>query len=90
MFFILQKNTTAILNSDRTYKQSATFLPSLEALQGLIDIPLVKLSHVGVHLRVVVPDVSLGAPIGDSAETKRRREVVGALELSMEKRGLVS
>lgn len=85
-----ETKTTAILDPDQTYKRFATSLPGLETLQSLVDISLMKLGHVGVHLRIVVPDVPLGAPVGDSAETKRRGEVVGALELNVEERGLVS
>lgn len=44
-----------------------------------------ELCHVGVHFWIVVPDVSLGTPVWDGAEPKRRREVVGTLELNTEK-----
>lgn len=72
----------ATLNEERTRKRGvASFLPGLETLQGLGDVSLMELGHVGVHLWIVVPDVPLGAPVGDGAKTKRRREVVGALEL---------
>lgn len=40
-----------------------------------------ELGHVGVHFRIVVPDVSLCAPIRDRSEPERRREVIGTLEL---------
>lgn len=56
--------------------------PSFETLQGFVDIPLMELCHVGVHFWIVVPDVSLCAPVWDGAEAERRREVVGALELN--------
>lgn len=46
--------------------------PSFETLQGFIDVPLVELGHVGVHFWIVVPDVSLCAPVGDGAEAERR------------------
>lgn len=42
--------------------------PSFETLQGFVDIPLMELCHVRVHFWIVVPDVSLCAPIWDSAE----------------------
>lgn len=76
-------NSSFILNSRlvRSAGGVASFLPGLETLQGLGDVSLMELGHVGVHLWIVVPDVPLGAPVGDGPETKRRREVVGALEL---------
>lgn len=43
-----------------------------------------ELCHVGVHFWIVVPDVSLCAPIWDGAKTKWRWKVVGALELNAE------
>lgn len=43
-----------------------------------------ELGHVRVHLWIVVPDVSLRAPVWDGAEPKWRREVVGTLELNVE------
>lgn len=42
--------------------------PSFETLQGFVDVPLMELCHVGVHFWIVVPDVSLCAPIWDGAE----------------------
>lgn len=58
-----------------------SFSPGLQTLQSLVDVSLVELCHVGVHFRIVVPNVSLGAPVWDGAKPKRRREVVRALEL---------
>lgn len=47
-----------------------------------------ELGHVGVHFWIVVPDVSLGAPVWDGAKPKRRREVVGALELNVREKSM--
>lgn len=57
--------------------------PGLETLQSLVDVSLMELCHVGVHFWIVVPNVSLRAPVWDGAEPKRRREVVGTLELNV-------
>ena len=60
--------------------------PSLETLQSLVDVSLMELCHVAVHLWIVIPYVSFCTPVWDSAEPKRRREVVGTLELNTEDR----
>lgn len=64
------------------------FSPGFEALQSLVDISLMELGHVGVHFWIVVSDVSLCAPVWDGAKPKRRREVVGALELNVEEKSM--
>lgn len=56
-------------------------LPGLQTLQSFVDVPLMERGHVGVHLWIVVPDVSLRAPVRDRAKPERRREFIGTLEL---------
>ena len=57
------------------------FSPCLEADERVLNAPLVVLDHVLMHVRVVLPDVSLGAPVGNRPEAERRGEGVRALEL---------
>ena len=66
----------------------STNSPVLQAVQGLVHILLVEAGHVAVHVRVVVADVALRAPVGHRAEPEGRREVVGLLELLGEEGGL--
>ncbi len=55
--------------------------PCLQAVQRFVNVALVEFDHVGVHLSVVIADVSLGAAVGHRPEAKRRGEGVGSLKL---------
>lgn len=62
-------------------------VPSLEADQRIHNTSLMVFSHVLMHIRVVLPDVALGAAVGNRPEAKRRRIGVWTLELQGEKEG---
>lgn len=55
--------------------------PSFQADQGIFDSFLVKLSHVKVHIRVVVSDIPLSASIWDRSKPKRRWIIMWPLKL---------
>ena len=56
-------------------------VPSLEADQRIHDATLMIFGHVLMHIRIVLPDVALGAAVRNSPKTKRRRIGVRTLEL---------
>lgn len=59
-------------------------VPGLEADQRILDTTLVVLGHVLMHVRVVLPDVALGAAVRDRPEAEGRGIGVGTLELHSE------
>ncbi|TNN75905.1 hypothetical protein EYF80_013875 [Liparis tanakae] len=70
-----------------TSKLDKFTVPGLEGDQRVHDAGLMVLGHVLMHVRVVLPDVALGAAVGDRPEAKRRRVGVRTLELQREKHG---
>lgn len=56
-------------------------VPSLEADQRILDATLMVFGHVLMHIRIVFPDVALGAAVWNRPEAKRRGIGVWTLEL---------
>lgn len=78
----LQKPHPQVCTSERDASRLDTFtLPCLEADQCILDAALVVFGHVLMHVRIVLPDVALGAAVGNRPKAKRWGVRVWTLEL---------
>lgn len=54
----------------RLHAASGENLPGFEAVEGVLHPLLVVFDHVGVHLRIVAPNVALSAAVWDGPEAE--------------------
>lgn len=76
-----------IFFSCRYHLSLFSFSPRLQAVEGLVYVLLVEAGHIGVHLFVVVPYVSLCAAIGHSTKAEWRGEIIWMLKLDKREKG---